>query len=194
MYDFSSSYWYFCITFPTHGGYYIPLPIFLFDTLVLANVLAGHFDDRGTEISDSILVTGASGFLGSSVMRQALDRGFRVRVLVRTSSPRTNLEGLPVELVEGDLRDAASMTRAMDGVRYLFHVAADYRLWAPDPEEIVRNNRIGTVNVMEAARAAGDESIVYKTSVAKQRVAGAKAPVAEAPPLAAGEAIGADQP
>jgi len=150
-----------------------------------------HFDDRGTEISDSILVTGASGFLGSSVMRQALERGFRVRVLVRASSPRTNVEGLPVELVEGDLRDAASMTRAMAGVRYLFHVAADYRLWAPDPEEIVRNNRIGTVNVMEAARAAGVERVIYTSSVATLRVAGATAPVDETAPLAADEAIGA---
>jgi dihydroflavonol-4-reductase len=85
---------------------------------------------------------------------------------MRTSSPRTNLEGFACELVEGDMRDASSMRRAMQGVRKLYHVAADYRLWAHDPEEIVRNNREGARVVMEAARAAGIEKIVYTSSVA----------------------------
>ncbi|WP_454767156.1 hopanoid-associated sugar epimerase [Cupriavidus campinensis] len=142
-------------------------------------------------MNNCILVTGASGFLGSSVMRQALQRGFQVRVLVRATSPRANLAGLPVEVVEGDMRDAASMIRAMAGVRYLFHVAADYRLWAPDPEEIVRSNVDGTVTVMEAARQAGVERIIYTSSVATLRVAGATAPVDETAAMAGHEAIGA---
>lgn len=124
-------------------------------------------------------------------MRQALERGFQVRVLVRATSPRANLAGLPVEVVEGDMRDPASMARAMAGVRYLFHVAADYRLWAPDPEEIVRSNVDGTVTTMNAARDAGVERIIYTSSVATLRVAGATAPVDETAAMAGHEAIGA---
>ena len=117
-------------------------------------------------MADTVLVTGASGFVGSSVARKLHDKGFDVRVLVRSSSPRGNLADTPFEVVEGDMRDAASMRRAMQGARYFFHVAADYRLWAPDPEEIVRNNREGTRIVMEAAQDAGVERIVYTSSVA----------------------------
>jgi len=141
-------------------------------------------------VEDDILVTGASGFLGSAVVRKALDRGLRVRVLVRANSPRRNLDGLPVRVVVGDMRDAASMREAMRGVRYLCHVAADYRLWAPDSEEIVRANTEGTRAVMEAALAAGVERVVYTSSVATLRVAGATAPVAEDAGMAAEEAIG----
>lgn len=116
--------------------------------------------------ADLILVTGASGFVGSSVARTLIDRGATVRLLVRSTSDRTNLTGLKAELVEGDIRDEASVERAARGARFLFHVAADYRIWAPDPEEIVRNNRAGTLAVMNAARAAGVERIVYTSSVA----------------------------
>lgn len=116
--------------------------------------------------ADLILVTGASGFVGSSVARALIDRGATVRLLVRATSDRTNLIGLEAELVEGDIRDEASVERAAQGARFLFHVAADYRIWAPDPEEIVRNNRAGTLAVMNAARAAGVERIVYTSSVA----------------------------
>ncbi len=115
---------------------------------------------------DRILVTGASGFVGSAVLRAALGEGFVARAFVRSSSPRTNLDGLDCEIVEGDLADARSIAPALAGVRYLFHVAADYRLWAPDPEEIVRNNLNGTRAVMEAALEAGVERIVYTSSVA----------------------------
>jgi dihydroflavonol-4-reductase len=114
----------------------------------------------------SVLVTGASGFVGSAVARVLVARGFTVRALVRSTSPKTNVTDIPCEIVEGDIRDAASMRRAMRGVRYLFHVAADYRLWARDPEEIVRNNREGTRAVMDAALAEGVERIVYTSSVA----------------------------
>ncbi|MDN0076227.1 NAD-dependent epimerase/dehydratase family protein [Crenobacter sp. SG2303] len=140
---------------------------------------------------DDILVTGAAGFLGSAVVRRALARGLRVRALVRPSSPRRNLETLPVHMVEGDMRDGAAMERALSGVRYLFHVAADYRLWAPNPEDIVRTNTAGTEVVMQAALRCGVEHVVYTSSVATLRVAGATAPVTEEATMDAGEAIGA---
>jgi dihydroflavonol-4-reductase len=82
---------------------------------------------------DLVLVTGASGFVGSSVARIAQQKGFKVRVLVRATSPRQNVEALDAEIVVGDMRDEASMRNALRGVRYLLHVAADYRLWRRTP-------------------------------------------------------------
>jgi len=117
-------------------------------------------------MGDRVLVTGASGFVGSAVARALLARGDEVRVLLRESSPRANIADLDCRVVVGDMRDPKSMVRAMDGARYVFHVAADYRLWAPDPEEIVRNNLEGARAVMEAARTTGAERIVYTSSVA----------------------------
>jgi dihydroflavonol-4-reductase len=117
-------------------------------------------------VSDLVLVTGASGFVGSAVARALCARGQSVRVVLRENSPRTNLEGLACEIVNGDMRDADAMHNAMQDVRYAFHVAADYRLWARNPEEIVVNNREGTRAVMEAALRAGVERIVYTSSVA----------------------------
>lgn len=112
------------------------------------------------------LVTGVSGFVGSAVARALAAQGVTVRGMVRASSPHANLADFPGELVEGDLRDAAAVARAMAGARHVFHVAADYRLWAPDPEDIVRNNLATTRIVMEAALAARVERIVYTSSVA----------------------------
>ncbi|OYY67384.1 hopanoid-associated sugar epimerase [Sphingomonas sp. 28-63-12] len=113
-----------------------------------------------------VLVTGATGFVGSAVARALKARGAALTLLVRRGSDRTNLADLDATLAEGDLRDEAAVLRAAQGMRYLFHVAADYRIWAPDPEDIVRNNRAGTFAVMKAAQAAAVERIVYTSSVA----------------------------
>jgi len=142
------------------------------------------------QTGDPILVTGVSGFVGSAVARALIARGERVRALVRASSARTNLEGLDCEVVVGDMTDRASMERALAGARQLYHVAADYRLWARDPGEILRANREGTRAVMEAALAQGTERVVYTSSVATLRAQGADTIVDETAPLADGEAIG----
>lgn len=112
------------------------------------------------------LVTGVAGFVGSAVARALAATGRRVRGIVRASSAPGNLGNFPGELVEADLLDADAVRRAVDGVSELFHVAADYRLWARDPEEIVRNNLAMTANVMTAARDVGVRRIVYTSSVA----------------------------
>ena len=118
-------------------------------------------------LSDNrVLVTGVSGFVGSAVARAAVARGYRVRAMVRATSPRANFAGLDCDIAEGDMRDPESLRTAMKECRFVFHVAADYRLWARDSDEIIRNNREGTRNVMEAAREAGVERIVYTSSVA----------------------------
>lgn len=119
-----------------------------------------------TLAGDRVLITGASGFVGSAVARAAVARGYRVRALVRPTSPRTNFAGLDCEIVEGDMREALSLRPALKDVQFVFHVAADYRLWARNPDEIIRNNREGTRVVMEAAREAGVERVVYTSSVA----------------------------
>jgi len=112
------------------------------------------------------LVTGATGFVGSAVARALLKAGHPVRVLARPASDRRNLDGLAVELVQGSLEDPGSLATAVAGCRYVFHVAADYRLWVPDPEPMFRVNVTGTRELMLAAAAAGVERIVYTSSVA----------------------------
>ncbi len=112
------------------------------------------------------LVTGATGFLGSHVARALLARGEDVRVLVRPSSDLRALEGLAAERVQGDLRDRASLDRAMHDVRRVYHVAADYRLWARDPREIHESNVTGTRNLLDSARSAGVEKFIYTSTVA----------------------------
>jgi dihydroflavonol-4-reductase len=116
--------------------------------------------------SRPVLVTGASGFVGAAVMRALLAQGRDVRVLLRPSSDRRNLAGLPVEVRTGALEDHASLPPALAGCGALFHVAADYRLWVRDPAAMYRANVEGTRALMEAALAAGVERIVYTSSVA----------------------------
>jgi dihydroflavonol-4-reductase len=140
---------------------------------------------------DIAFVTGASGFVGSAVARLLAERDFAVRALARATSPRGNLAGMGVEIVEGDMRDREDMRRAIGGARYVFHVAADYRLWARDPEEIVRNNVAGTRAVMEAAKVAGVERIVYTSSVATLKPGTLEDPADEMRRLTEAQAIGA---
>jgi dihydroflavonol-4-reductase len=112
------------------------------------------------------LVTGASGFLGSHVARQLVARGEDVRVLMRTSSTNRAIADLSLEYVTGDLRDPASLDRAMKGAKHVFHVAADYRLWAKRPKDIYESNVGGTKNLLEAAGRAGVELLIYTSTVA----------------------------
>src|SRR5471030_101706 len=125
-------------------------------------------------MSDIVLVTGASGFVGSAVARALVARGLHVRVLMRANANRLNIAQLACEPVIGDMRDEASMTDAMKGARYLFHVAADYRLWARDSAEIERNNLQGARATMNAALKAGVERVVYTSSVAALKPAEGK--------------------
>ncbi|MGE3691737.1 MAG: hopanoid-associated sugar epimerase [Novosphingobium sp.] len=111
-------------------------------------------------------MTGVSGFVGSAVARALAAHGANLRGVARASSAQTNLADFPGELAEADLRDADSVRRAMAGADVLYHVAADYRVWAPDPEEIVRNNLAMTEAVMRAALEAGVKRVVYTSSVA----------------------------
>jgi dihydroflavonol-4-reductase len=115
---------------------------------------------------DLNLVTGATGFVGSAVARALLARGRRVRVLARPNSDRRNLAGLAVEIAEGAMEDPRSLARAVAGCRYVYHVAADYRIWVPDPAPMFRANVDGTRDLLTAALEAGAERVVYTSSVA----------------------------
>jgi len=112
------------------------------------------------------LVTGATGFVGSAVTRRLLRDGNDVSVLVRATSDRRNLQGLDVRVVEGDLTQPNSLRQACDGCDALFHVAADYRLWTREPEQLYRANVEGTRALLEAALQTGVSRIVYTSSVA----------------------------
>lgn len=115
--------------------------------------------------SDPVLVTGASGFVGAHVARALIARGDRLRLLLRPTSDRRALEGLTYEAAEGDLRDPASLRRAVDGCRTVYHVAADYRLWAKNPAELYASNVDGTRHLLRACADAGVEKIVYTSTV-----------------------------
>lgn len=111
-------------------------------------------------------VTGATGFLGSHVARQLLAQGADLRLLVRASSRMDNIADLPAERVIGDLRDLESLTRGMAGCEAVFHIAADYRLWAVNGQELYQSNVGGTRNILQAARDSGIRRVVYTSSVA----------------------------
>jgi dihydroflavonol-4-reductase len=136
-----------------------------------------------------VLVTGASGFVGSAVAAAFRSAGYRVRVLVRASSPRTNIDPRD-DVFVGDILDRASVAAAVGGARYLVHAAADYRLWAPSSDDIVRTNVEGTRIVMEEAARAGVERIVHTSSVATLG-GGPDAPADETRLLPESEAVGA---
>jgi len=111
-------------------------------------------------------VTGATGLVGSAVVRALLQKGHRVRVFVRPSSDRRNLADLSVEISEGSLEDVQSLARAVAGCRFVYHVAADYRIWVPDPAPMFRANVAGTRDLLLAALEAGVERMIYTSSVA----------------------------
>src|ERR1700690_893462 len=111
-------------------------------------------------------VTGATGFLGSHVARVLAEQGAELRLLVRPTSDLRNLDGLAADRVAGDLRDSASIERAVSGCDVVFHVAADYRLWVRDPGEMYGSNVEGTRSLLEAARKQGVRRVVYTSSVA----------------------------
>ncbi|TAN56948.1 MAG: NAD-dependent epimerase/dehydratase family protein [Rhodospirillales bacterium] len=114
----------------------------------------------------TVLVTGATGFVGSAVARALAARGYSLRLLVRPGSNRSNLRGFEAELAEGQLDDPKSLAPALKGCKALFHVAADYRLWVPDPDAMLRTNLGGTMALLEAGAEAGLERMVYTSSVA----------------------------
>jgi dihydroflavonol-4-reductase len=111
-------------------------------------------------------LTGATGFVGSHVARVLAEQGADLRLLVRSGSDLRNIQDLKADRVTGDLRDAKSLKLAVSGCEVIFHVAADYRLWVRDPEEMYRSNVEGTTAILEAARESGACRVVYTSSVA----------------------------
>ncbi len=136
------------------------------------------------------LVTGATGFVGSAVARALAERGHALRLLVRRGSDRRNLAGLEADLAEGDLTDAASLARAVAGCRYVVHVAADYRIWVPDPEAMRAANVGGTTALVRAAMAAGVERMVYCSSVAALGLTKDGSPATETTPVTEDAVVG----
>ncbi|MEK7390383.1 MAG: hopanoid-associated sugar epimerase [Elusimicrobiota bacterium] len=128
---------------------------------------------------DTAFLTGATGFVGANLCRLLVDRGVAVKALARKGGDRRNLAQQRVEIIEGDLLDAAAIARGVSGCRYVFHVAADYRLWIPDPETMYRANVEATELVLRAAAKAGVEKIVHCSSVAAIKVSSQRVPVDE---------------
>lgn len=141
-------------------------------------------------MSARILVSGANGFVGSAVVRALLRHGYAVRALVRPSSNSANLDGLDVNVAQGDLLDRASLERALAGCEGLFHVAADYRLWAREPREIRRANLRGTHNILLAAQNCGIKRIVHTSSVATLGLHADGTPADETTPACLADMIG----
>src|SRR5882724_258465 len=135
-------------------------------------------------------VTGATGFLGSHIARVLAEQGARLRLLVRPTSDLRNIADLNAERVEGDLRDPASIEKALAGCEALFHVAADYRLWIRDPEQMYRSNVEGTRGLIEAARKQGVRRVIYTSSVATMGFGSNGTPADEDSPVALADMIG----
>jgi len=112
-----------------------------------------------------VLVTGSTGFIGFHVAKTLRDNGCHVRALVRQGSPADHVKSLGIETAEGDIRDPAAVKRAVRGCRQVYHVAADYRLWTPDPDTMYDTNVRGTRNVMECSRDENVERVIYTSSV-----------------------------
>jgi dihydroflavonol-4-reductase len=138
-----------------------------------------------------VLLTGATGFVGSAIARALVAAGYPVRALVRAGAVRNNLAGVSLETFDGDICDEAALARAMSGVRYVVHAAADYRLWARDPSALVRTNVDGTRLVMQAALRSGAERVVYTSSVATLATRATGDAADETAPLDERAAIGA---
>ena len=149
----------------------------------------GHHDSLKGETVKAF-VTGATGFVGSHVARLLASHGAQLRLLVRSSSRRENLEGIAGELVTGDLTDTRSLRKGMEGCDAVFHVAADYRLWIRDPRPMYATNVEGTAAVIEAAQAAGVRRTVYCSSVATLGFGYTRQPVNEETPVTEAEMIG----
>src|SRR5262249_50104547 len=135
-------------------------------------------------------VTGATGFVGSHVAQALAGQGAYLRLLVRKGSDRRNIEDLRADLVEGDLREPSSFESALQGCDALFHVAADYRLWVRNPQEMYRANVDGTRAILEIARKAGVKRTVYTSSVATMGFTGNGHPANEGSPVSLGKMIG----
>jgi dihydroflavonol-4-reductase len=135
-------------------------------------------------------VTGASGFLGAAVVHQLLAAGESVRVLMRPSSDPRNMADLPVEVVQGDLRDRLSLARGLAGCAALYHVAADYRLFVPRPQELYESNVEGTRSILRAAASAGVTRMVYTSSVATLGLHADGSPADEETPVALSHMVG----
>ena len=136
------------------------------------------------------LVTGATGFIGFHVTRILKNKSFEVRALVREGSNTSDLEALDVELVTGDIRDFESVCRALKGCQQVYHLAADYRLWVPDPETMYETNVRGTINVMQAALKIGIEKVIYTSTVGVLGSAVKKKPANEKTPSRLKDMVG----
>ena len=139
----------------------------------------------------NVLVTGGTGFVGANLVRELLTDGHSVRVLARPGGDRRALEGCAVDIVEGDLLDAASLRSAVAGARHVYHVAADYRLWAPDPQALYRANVDGTRYLLAAAAEAGAERIVYTSTVGVVGIPKDGTPGDETTPVSLADMVGA---